>query len=639
MFCIKVFGCYNATMKLSSVLGFLGVVFLFVAPLALFNVDKTMPFPYVTGPSFGWRLLVEVAFILWASAAILNKKYWINLQSPITIALICFVVIVGISNIFGLNPYLSFWSNAERMDGYIGLIHLFLFYLAGVGLLTSNRLVYGYLFYLTMVGLLISIIGLGQNKERIYSVLGNPIYLSSLSLFGIFFSIFFIAAQKKLSIVGKTPQIFFVGTVLIFLLTMYQTGTRGAVLGLFAGIISFALVIIVLAKKDEYKILKKSSWVIVLAVLSLVACFFVSKDYLATQSFVQESPLLSRAVRISLEDRTTSFRLTNWQMALEGFKERPLLGWGQENYTAVFTKYYQVEKLYDTEPWYDRSHNVFLDWLVFSGIFGLLGYLGIFLTTLWVIVKKLSISLPLKATLIGLIFGYLVQNFVAFDALVSGIYITFIFILATSLSRVEKKEEKDILRPQNFFIILFLIITLLYSVQYTIIIPMQAGKNFISFISYRDSTSLDEAAMNRLTRYLEPALSSNSFLTKEILQQTNRLKTTFLNQKHSSSTIVSYIQILDTYFESSIAKDFQDARHIITYADFLIHTGRYTEALAWLDSAHSITPTKPEINLLYGTALVRIGQKEEGLLRIQSTIDQIPEYSLAKEVYEKLLGQ
>ena len=70
-----------------------------------------------------------------------------------------------------------------------------------------------------------------------------------------------------------------------------------------------------------------------------------------------------------------------WNISWQGVKERPILGWGQDNFSFVFTKYYNPQ-MYAQEPWFDRSHNVFLDWLVAAGVVGLIAYLYLFLVPL-----------------------------------------------------------------------------------------------------------------------------------------------------------------------------------------------------------------------------------------------------------------
>jgi hypothetical protein len=85
---------------------------------------------------------------------------------------------------------------------------------------------------------------------------------------------------------------------------------------------------------------------------------------------------------ISLSEGATRF--TVWNLAFEGFKERPLLGWGQEGFNFVFNTYYTPE-LWSQEPWFDRAHNIFLDWLIAGGILGLLGYLSLYVFMLYLV--------------------------------------------------------------------------------------------------------------------------------------------------------------------------------------------------------------------------------------------------------------
>ena len=64
-------------------------------------------------------------------------------------------------------------------------------------------------------------------------------------------------------------------------------------------------------------------------------------------------------------------------MAFEGVKERPILGWGQSNYNYVFNKYYRPELL-EGEAWFDRVHNIVMDWLIAGGIIGAYKFAGLY---------------------------------------------------------------------------------------------------------------------------------------------------------------------------------------------------------------------------------------------------------------------
>src|SRR3989344_2405547 len=110
---------------------------------------------------------------------------------------------------------------------------------------------------------------------------------------------------------------------------------------------------------------------------------FLLKD----QTWVREAPGVGRLVTISLQDSTTKARIMNWGTAWQGVKERPVLGWGQDNFAVVFNKYYNPQ-MYGQEQWFDRVHNVVFDWLVAGGVLGLLAYLSLFVFALWYIWRR-----------------------------------------------------------------------------------------------------------------------------------------------------------------------------------------------------------------------------------------------------------
>ena len=109
-------------------------------------------------------------------------------------------------------------------------------------------------------------------------------------------------------------------------------------------------------------------------------------------------------------------------MAYQGFKERPALGWGQENFNYVFNKYYNP-KMYDQEQWFDRTHNVFFDWLVAGGALGILSYLSIFFAVIYSLWKRngSNLSIAEESILTGLLVGYFFQNLFVFDNVTSYI--------------------------------------------------------------------------------------------------------------------------------------------------------------------------------------------------------------------------
>src|SRR3989344_541512 len=102
---------------------------LFLVPLMPLLVANTFFFPFITGKAFYFRILVEFAVAAWVGLALLDKQYRPRF-SWIGATVLAFVVWMFIADAFALNPAKAFWSNFERMEGWVLLIHLLGFFFA-----------------------------------------------------------------------------------------------------------------------------------------------------------------------------------------------------------------------------------------------------------------------------------------------------------------------------------------------------------------------------------------------------------------------------------------------------------------------------------------------------------------------------
>ena len=89
---------------------------------------NAMLFPYITGKNFAFRIVIEIAAAAWLMLMILNKEYRPK-KSFILYAYSAFVFILLLADIFSVNPVRSFFSNYERMEGFISHAHIFLYFL------------------------------------------------------------------------------------------------------------------------------------------------------------------------------------------------------------------------------------------------------------------------------------------------------------------------------------------------------------------------------------------------------------------------------------------------------------------------------------------------------------------------------
>src|SRR5271154_5432594 len=91
---------------------------LFLIPFAPLVVVNGYFFPFITGKAFYLRILIELVVAAWAVLALLDKRYRPRF-SWIGVFVICFVVWMFIADLFAVNAMKAFWSNFERMEGWV----------------------------------------------------------------------------------------------------------------------------------------------------------------------------------------------------------------------------------------------------------------------------------------------------------------------------------------------------------------------------------------------------------------------------------------------------------------------------------------------------------------------------------------
>ncbi|HRZ30562.1 MAG TPA: hypothetical protein P5274_02765, partial [Candidatus Paceibacterota bacterium] len=174
---------------------------IFAIPFIPLIVNETAFFPFITGKNFAFRVIVEIVFALWAILALRDKSSRPE-KSGILYAVLALGAIGTLATIFGLNPYRSFWSNYERMDGLINLLHLVAyfvvlasvlrdrvkwFWLANTALVADAYIItYG---FLQLAGKA----GVHQGSTRLDASLGNSAYLAVYTLFMIFISAYLLS--------------------------------------------------------------------------------------------------------------------------------------------------------------------------------------------------------------------------------------------------------------------------------------------------------------------------------------------------------------------------------------------------------------------------------------------------------------
>ena len=126
-------------MTLERALRYVVLACVFVLPFLALYVARSMFFPFITGKNFGFRILTEIAFSGWLALALLNPAYRPR-KTLILFVLTAFVAVIGLADIFGVYPFKSFWSNYERMEGWITLAHLLAYFVVAASVLNTEKL-------------------------------------------------------------------------------------------------------------------------------------------------------------------------------------------------------------------------------------------------------------------------------------------------------------------------------------------------------------------------------------------------------------------------------------------------------------------------------------------------------------------
>src|SRR3989344_8477318 len=112
---------------------------LFLLTLIPFFIAQSLFFPFITGKNFAFRILIDIMAGGWLTLALVYPQYRPR-RSWILGAFAIFVIIIALADAFGTYPFKSFWSNYERMDGWVTLAHLFMLVVVASSMLNTEKL-------------------------------------------------------------------------------------------------------------------------------------------------------------------------------------------------------------------------------------------------------------------------------------------------------------------------------------------------------------------------------------------------------------------------------------------------------------------------------------------------------------------
>lgn len=479
-------------------------------------------FPYISGKSLLIRLAITLTSIIFLTHFSFNRFFRLEIYSkiqnikknPLVLSLLAFITLVIISTIFAFNQYRAFYGDIERGEGLIGLLFFFGFFIFSYLLFEKKD--WEWFFRLSLITAFIlvakELVDFSHGMQRPGSFTGNPTFLAGYLLFSLSAS----------WIVFKGKDLFFkyfaVVVGLMSIAGIFVAETRGTILGLFAGIIAIIIYSGVMGK--GILVYKKINLQKLSLILIGVLIIFSGIFYTTRQNDVwQKVPGLNRLAQIGASNDTTlNTRRIALGVSLKAISpannglEKFLVGWGLENYSIAYNKYYNPLHYKLEHEWFDRSHNKIMDVLVMNGVFGLVAYLAIWFSFIWIIFRKKGFSNEMMAVLF---FGtaYLVHILVVFDQISTYIpffgtlaYLVFSSNIENSDEHNKKQKAQEVSINSTKDIISYLILgagTLfaLWVLIFITFVPFVQMSNYIGMISTGNPVTIAENIDSVLTPY------------------------------------------------------------------------------------------------------------------------------------------
>ncbi len=611
---------FDVVLKYMAMAAVVGALFV---PMVKFDY---LFFPFITGKAFAFRAFVGIGLIAYITLVFRDTSY-LPKRTKLFWATTLFTGVLGIATIFSENPYRSFWRNFERMEGFVTILYLYAFFIIASSVIRTKQLWYAILSISLAASVAVGLSGFADYGEnagatvvRIAGWLGNSTYLGIYSLIHAFIAAFLMSRLSKEYKISERPGLYLllIAVAVFNLVVMYNTGTRGSVVGLGVAVLVGSLLVALFERNNQ--VLKRSA-------LGILAVFVIAIGTLGltkNTEYVKNNPLLYRFASLVTTDVSSIIenqgrsRTLLWGIAKEGVKEKPLLGWGQENFSYVFGKYYDP-KIYDQEQWFDRTHNVFLDWLIAGGFLGLISYLLLFVAALYIVWKAKEWTVLDKGLMTALFVAYFVHNIFVFDNLTS--YILF-FMLLAFIARVSSEEESSTQYVTDegitYIIIIAATLCMGFVSYHTVYKPYMASKTLIEgLISFQPGAEslLGKRATTYEGRlsYFKDALAYNTFAKTEILERLVDVTPQVIAGIKDKKVIEEYMSLIDTKYQEVILQNGPDHRSPLLYGTFLQKVGLLEESLKYIEQAEQIAPKKQSLLHQKGLVLIMMGRAPEAI--------------------------
>jgi len=608
-----------------------GIGFILFIPL---YVGGSFFFPFIFPKIWLFQLVTEIIFFFYIILAISDIRFRPKFNWVLK-AVILLTLILIITSFIGVDIFRSFWGNTERMSGIITWFHFIAFAIILSGILKTEKEWRNFFGIAVIVSIFEFFYVLAQyfNASWVWlpssqsGTIGNADLLGSYAIFSAFFALYLWRDSSK-SDFKNSPKsdfrYFWATAFFLNISTLYVASSRGAIIGFISGVAIYALFNI-WQRKAVRKI-----WAITIISLFLIygALWSIRHTDLAKNN-VQ----LNRLTNISLESDTVQQRFTEWGIAWDAFKARPIFGWGPNNYLYLHNVFLNPRVYELRETNFDRAHNAYLDYASMSGILGLLGYLFLIAVLFWVFLKnKYSVFA-------SLIIAYAVQSFFVFDSPASYIAL-FLTIGFAAYTCNTQHATRNIAEPRLknfspqiaavFYVVCFMFT--LYLIWQVSVKPASANLAFTraftglnngaitpekAFQDYKESLKYETLGTtefrNQYTQWLQGAL--DKFPPEAKLSVVDFGINELEKEVYDHPLVFSYLNLGQLYYFKANGISDADLKPLL-----------YQKAMEAYEKAIELSPKRLEVYYSYLQLAITIKDYNRGIEIIKETTEVAPNY-------------
>ena len=630
----------NIQSQLLEKILFVLVIATFFVPLLL--LPGSFIFPFIVPKILAFRALVIMMLATCVLLLTLRPRSASSIRNEINIihwAVLFFVGSFALSSIVGVDWYKSLWDNHERMLGLFTILHYVIYFFVLSFAIRDEKKWKWLLRFFLLGGILVMFIGfiqkinptflLNSGSGRVSATLGNGIYYSGYGLFltAIGFLLFILEKKGGWRTFGLLGS--FAGMIGIF-----AGGTRGSILGF---ICALALSLLLYA---YYNRSTKHRKVFFAASLALIGIFLLVALLVNTGTLKSSGITgLDRLLRTNISDTTASTRFLAWDIGVQAWKEKPIFGWGPNNYYYAFNQYFSPKFLEHGygETWFDNAHSVIFNTLAVQGILGLLAYFFLFVAPIIFLFKKYrdkKVILSHALVMVYFLAAHFIHNAFVFENPTSYLYFFFIAALITRLDvfgpskDVSDEKQMEYLKTTPVGRAAFLYLLAFLVVYITNINPAKANQRTLNAVR-----ALYEGSPNTLDIYRE-AISFNSPHVDDIYSDYARGAIAAIPRYYEAGMQAEASAVYaeaDRGLVHALMLHPKDVRAMLLRAQLAHAYGNIVKDATYLvqaedilDEATQYTPNRQQVHYMRASVKMQLGKLDEAVLILSKTIEDNP---------------